>query len=332
MNRRRFVSGLAAAATSRVVVVRSDPAGAEPPPETKTVRFTTYPGACIAPQWVAEDLLRAEGLTDVQYVKVPDDLPSGMLLANGTADVSIEAAPVVPVHVDAGVPMVMLAGVHAGCFELFAHGAIRTVRDLRGKRVSVPAAGDERHVFVSAMLAHVGLNPQRDVRWEFRPSDQGMQLFAEGKVDAFLGFPPDPQELRAQKIGRVIVDTLVDRPWSQYFCCVLTATRSFVGRHPAATKRVVRAIVKGMQMCAQEPQRAAEFLAGKGYEARREYTLALLKRLPYGRWREFSAEDTLRFYALRANEAGLIKSSPQKILADGSNWRFLNELKKELKG
>ena len=330
--RRGFVTGMTAASAAGLLGLRPESGAAEPPPETKTVRFTTYSGACIAPQWVAEDLLRAEGFADIQYVPVPDDVPSGVLLGNGRADFSIEAAPVIPVHLEAGVPMVMLAGIHAGCFELFATGGIRTIRDLKDKRVSVPAQGDERHVFVSAMLAHVGLNPQRDVRWDFRPSDKGMELFAEGKVDAFLGFPPDPQELRTRKIGRVIVDTLVDRPWSQYFCCVLTTSRGFVRSHPAATKRVVRAILKATQMCAREPERVSEFLAVKGYEARREYTLQLLKRLPYGRWREFSPEDTLRFYALRLNEAGLIKASPQKILAEGADLRFLNELKKELKG
>jgi NitT/TauT family transport system substrate-binding protein len=40
----------------------------------------------------------------------------------------------------------------------------------------------------------------------------------------------------------------------------------------------------------------------------------------------------MRYFALRLHEAGMIKSSPQKIIAQGTDWRFLNELKKELKG
>ncbi len=330
-SRRDVLRGLVAASMAAALdVERTD--AAEALPETRTVRFTTYPGACIAPQWVAEDLLRAEGFTSIQYVEVPEDLPSGRLLETGKADFSVEAAPAIPVHVAAGVPMVALAGLHAGCFELFGSTGIRTIRELRGKLVSVPAQGDERHVFVSVMLAQVGLDPRKDVRWDFRPSAQGMQLFVEGKVDAFLGFPPDPQELRARKVGHVIVDTLVDRPWSQYFCCVLTGSRPFVRSHPVATKRILRAIIKATQACAQEPERVTQFLAAKGYERRQEYALQLLKRLPYGRWREFGAEDTLRFYARRLNEAGLIRANPQKILADGTDWRFLDELKKELKG
>ena len=58
-----------------------------------------------------------------------------------------------------------------------------------------------------------------------------------------------------------------------------------------------------------------------------------MKKLPYGMWREYqNHEDTLRFYALRLHEAGMIKSTPQKILSQGTDWRFLNELKRELKG
>ena len=41
---------------------------------------------------------------------------------------------------------------------------------------------------------------------------------------------------------------------------------------------------------------------------------------------------TVRFYALRMQEAGMIRSTPQKIIAQGTDWRFFNALKKELKG
>ena len=66
-----------------------------------------------------------------------------------------------------------------------------------------------------------GSTRSKDIDWVTSPSVKPMQLFAEGKIDAFLGFPPEPQELRARKIGHVIVNSAVDRPWSQYFCCML---------------------------------------------------------------------------------------------------------------
>ena len=74
------------------------------------------------------------------------------------------------------------------------------------------------------MAAQVGLEPEKDFHWVIDPKVKPLDLFAEGKIDAFLGFPPEPQELRARHAGHVILDTTVDRPWSQYFCCMLVAT------------------------------------------------------------------------------------------------------------
>jgi NitT/TauT family transport system substrate-binding protein len=94
----------------------------------------------------------------------------------------------------------------------------------------------------------------------------------------------------------------------------------------------VRAILKADAICAAEPDRAAKAVLGRGFPFRPEFVVQALKEMPYGRWREYDPADTLRFYTLRLREAGMVKASPQKILADGADWRFLNELKKELKG
>ena len=93
----------------------------------------------------------------------------------------------------------------------------------------------------------------------------------------------------------------------------------------------MRAILKATDLCAQEPERAARFVVDNGYAPRYDYTVQTLKEVPYNAWRTYDPEDTLRFYALRLHEVGMIKSTPQKIIAQGTDWRFLNELKRELK-
>jgi NitT/TauT family transport system substrate-binding protein len=93
----------------------------------------------------------------------------------------------------------------------------------------------------------------------------------------------------------------------------------------------LRAILKGAELCALEPERAARSLVNQGLAQRYDYALQTMKDIPYGKWREYDPEDTVRFYALRMKEVGMIKSSPQKIKAQGTEWRFLRELKKELK-
>ena len=138
--------------------------------------------------------------------------------------------------------------------------------------------------------------------------------------------------MREKQIGHVVVNSTVDRPWSQYFCCMLAGNREFVRTHPVATKRALRAILKAADVCALDPEQSARFMVDQGYTKRYDYALQSIKEIPYGQWREYSPEDTLRFYALRLHEVGMIKSSPQKLLAQGTDWRFLTALKKEMKG
>ena len=128
-----------------------------------------------------------------------------------------------------------------------------------------------------------------------------------------------------------IFNSIVDRPWSQYFCCMLMGNGGYVRKYPVATKRVLRAILKGADLCASEPARVAQRLVDRGFTDRYDYSLDALSSIPYGAWREYDPEDSLRYYALRLHEADFIKSTPQKIIAENTDWRFLNELKRELK-
>ena len=108
----------------------------------------------------------------------------------------------------------------------------------------------------------------------------------------------------------MIVNTAVDRPWSQYFCCMLAATGSMSARYPVATKRVLRAILKAADLCATEPAVAARLIVDGGFTDRYDYALQTLSEVPYDRWREYDPEDTMRFYALRLHEAGLDQVEP----------------------
>ncbi|MGH6902753.1 MAG: ABC transporter substrate-binding protein, partial [Geminicoccaceae bacterium] len=232
---------------------------------------------------------------------------------------------------DAGEPITALAGVHPGCYELFAHESIRTISDLKGKRVGISMLGSSGHLLLVIMAAQVGLDPHQDIDWVTSREGNFMALFAEGQVDAFLAFPPEPQELRARNIGRMILSLGTDQPWSQYFCCIAFGNRDFVRDHPIATKRYLRAILKAADICANEPERAARQLVDDEFTARYDYALQTLTDLRYASWREFDPEDSMRFYALRLHEVGMISSSPNALLADNTDWRFLNELKRELK-
>jgi NitT/TauT family transport system substrate-binding protein len=285
----------------------------------------------MAPQFVAEQLLQDEGFTEVQYVKKDREREYKVALASGETNINMYFAPDAVIRLGAGDPIVILAGGHIGCFELFGTDRVRAVRDLKGKTVAVPDLQHGNITFIASMAAYVGL-AHEDINWVTHPPAEAMQLLAEGKIDAVLVASPELQELRAKHIGHVMVNGTLDRPWSQYFCCMVAGNREFVRKYPVATKRALRAILKAADVCGREPERAARLLVDKGYTNNYEYALQMLKETPYGKWREYDPEDTLHFYALRLHEVGMIKSSPQKIIAEGTDWHFLNELKQELKG
>jgi NitT/TauT family transport system substrate-binding protein len=329
-DRRGFLATLSSAGAASLIGARSSFAQ-EAPPETTTVRLAKIAGICIAPQYVADELLRAEGFTDIRFVATDAGIPAALSLARGEVDFTANFAPTFIIPIDAGEPITIVGGEHIGCFELFAREGIRSIADLKGKNVGVQSLGSSQHTFLSTMAAHVGLDPAKDIHWITSSSPKPMQLFADGKIDAFLGFPPDPQELRARNIGRVIVNSSIDRPWSQYYCCMLAAHRDYVRAHPVATKRVLRAVIKATDLCVTQPEQVAQRIVDGGFTARYDFALQSLKEIQYRKWRDYDAEDTIRFYALRLREAGMIKSSPGKILADGADCRFFNELKRELK-
>jgi NitT/TauT family transport system substrate-binding protein len=326
-SRRDFLAGLSAAGAAGII----GPPGAlaeEGPPETTTIKLAYYSNNCLAPLLVAEDLLRAEGFTDIRYVAVPESFTIPELVARGDCHFANTFAGTLVSHMDNGLPITGLSGVHSGCYELFAHEPVRTISELRGKRVAIQDLNSDGYYYLAIMAAHVGLDPKTDFDW-VKSASNPMELFAERQADAFLAFPPEPQELRDRNIGRVIISTIQDRPWSQYLCCVLFSSKEFVRNHPIATKRYLRAVLKAADYCADQPEQAAQRLVDAG--SRYEYALQTLTEIQYREWRNYDPEDTMRFYALLLHEAGMIESSPNQILAEGTDWRFLNELKRELK-
>ena len=327
--RRRFLKTLSLAGTASLVRAPRVLA-AEGALETTTVRFAKVsPNICVAPQYVAEALLRAEGFTDIRHVNVAGPVPEA--IARGTADFGMIYAPVFLTAIDAGLRFKMLAGVHVGCFVLFGNQSSRSITELKGKRFAMAVLRGPAHLLMSVMAAYVGLDPGRDIDWVVSQAPTPIELFMDGRVDALMAFPPDPQLLAARGFSNVIVNSALDHPWAQYFCCILAGNLDYVRDYPVATKRALRAVLKAADLCAAEPAFAAQRLVDDGFTPRFDYALQAMHEIPYDRWREYEAEDTIRFYALRLHEAGMIKLTPGKLIAEATDWRFLAELKRELR-
>lgn len=333
LNRRDFIKRITLAGAAAYLGFDCRNAYAEPPPETNRVRFFEYKASCWVPQYLAEDLLRKEGFTDIQYIRGKNIDQSEELLQAGEIDFRLGNASWQIKEVEPDDNAVFLAGLHVGCFSLIGSDRVYSIQDLKGKNVWAQGKlGFGPHLFFSVIISYVGLDPRKDVNFIEASKDEALHLFTQGEIDAFISFPPGPTELREKKIGHVLLDTNVDKPWSQYFCCMIDANRKFVGNYPIATKRALRALLLANDIVVRDPELATRVLIERKIrkESEYKYILQALKETPYEKWRDFNPEDTIRFYALRLHELGMTKMSPQEIIEQSTDWRFLEALKSEL--
>ena len=272
---------------------RPRPSRRRKPPASGSMKIR---GICVGPAYMAEELLRVEGFTDVQYVA--DDVRDRRSGVPSRAASSTSAGFVGPllVRIDA-----RDADRHAGrrprrsASSCSAPSASDAIRDLRGKTSAFRGSARPASVPVAAWRPMSGSTRARTSTGSSSLRSEGERSCSPtGKVDAFLGFPPEPQELRAKEIGHV---DRQQRAWTSRgrstSAAWWSATASSCGKHPVATKRALRAILKASDLCAAEPERVARsFSSTRGYVQRYDYALQTLSDVPYDRWREYDPEDT----------------------------------------
>ena len=232
LTRRRFLCS-AALAGSACMLPSLGARAADQSPETTTIKLGKASAICTMPQMIPQQLLEAEGFTDIHFVDEPPPPANATeQLARGEVDLMVNYSSNFILSLDKGEASTLLAGVYVGCFVLFGHKDVHSIAGLKGKTVGVPGFRSGPDLLLTVMAAEVGLNPKKDMHWIADPAQKPKDLFVDGKIDAFLGLPLESQELRGHGIGHVIVKTSVDRPWSQYFCCLLAGNRDFVRKNP----------------------------------------------------------------------------------------------------
>jgi NitT/TauT family transport system substrate-binding protein len=301
--------------------------------EVTSLRIAKPPPACQAAQYVAERYLREEGFTDIEYVQLDLLDEISLSTATGVVDFAMDFSPYTLAYIDRAADLKILAGIHVGCWEVFAiDPEIRSIQDLRGKTIGAEdSALNGRSTFMASFLGYVGIDVDRDVNWKPVPFLALPDALLAGEIDAFATFPPMTNDMRARGIGHVILDGVRDSPYSGFFCCMLDGNAEFIEQSPVATRRVLRSYIRAAEHCAREPEAVADFLVAEGGfpNLKPEYAREMMAYLPYDVWRRFDPEDTVRFYALRLHEAGIIRSTPEEIIARGTDWRFLQEMKEE---
>ena len=134
----------------------------------------------------------------------------------------------------------------------------------------------------------------------------------QGKIDAFLGFPPEPQELRARKIGHVIVNTTTDKPWSQYFCCMVAGTRSSSATIPSPPSASCEPFSRPTTSAPPSRSGPHSIWSMRGFAERYDYALSDADGDALRAVARVRPEDSLRFFALRLHEVGHDQVQPER--------------------
>jgi NitT/TauT family transport system substrate-binding protein len=309
--------------------------GGEPPPEVTEIRLPRNSVGCVAPLLAAEEFLHEEGFQQVHYqVLEPKYSLITESVLSGRIDMTFNFVPAVLHAIDAGDPLVVLGGAHVACFQVVAGDHVQSLSDMRGRRFAIPEIDPKPSdfAFVTSIMQYIGLNADRDFEIVSTPNLAfgPPRPLVEGHSDATLLLTPRTAEYRARGVGHVVLDSMLDEPWRQYFCCLLNTRREFAEQYPVATRRVVRAILKGIDRCAREPDAVAQLLYDRRWILTKDSADQAVREVAFDAWRSQDPSDTIRFNALRLNEAGVIDSTPEEIIERATDFTYFNELKEEL--
>ncbi len=173
--------------------------------------------------------------------------------------------------------MVLSVNTHRPLFWFLGRGDVRSMADLRGRRLAVHAAHTAPGCFARIVLRQCGLDPDRDLECVYRaPGDYQMDLrkLRDGSIDAaYVGSTLGPQQI-AEEEGFHVLAWVGDYFTIPTVGVAVDATR--LEADGPAVQAVVRANQRALRTLADRPDLAIDYIASflnrlTREEARRHY-------------------------------------------------------------
>lgn len=239
---------------------------------------------CEAPLYVAHEkgFFKEQGL-EVEMVKCEWGQFKD-LVGLGTIHVVHQPIMAFLKPIEEGLDVKLTAGIHRGCLRIQAPlgGDLKTVQDLKGKRIGVPGMGTPPFIYANRVLGDNGIDPRNDVQWKVFPSAELGLALEKGEVDAIANSEPIGLLLLADKKVQNISDQTVDEPYASEYCCGVIVNGKYADTNPEATAAVTKAIMKGAKWVETNPRAAAILSVEQKYIASNpELNAEALGRLRY---------------------------------------------------
>jgi len=313
------------AATATAVV----PSATLPPPETTSIKLAA--GACDSAIFGAERFLREEGFTDVQFT----DALTATAITAGNANIGNAFPQAFFNSVESAAKVVALGGLHPGCIEIWAQPGIASVKDLKGRTITVPskALASLPYTWMAMALKQAGVDP-KDVNFVVQADADLLKLYLDGKSDALFVATTAAAALKTNPAnkGKAIFTQVMDEPWKSTNCCCIIASEPWYRANPIAAKRAMRAIYRTADALPADRADAAKLATDKGLFGGAP-ALANVREaanmVPLD-WRTYDLEKAIRFYAPLLTDVGVLKTSADDLVK-AVDLKIFKELSTELK-
>jgi NitT/TauT family transport system substrate-binding protein len=223
-----------------------------------------------------------EGL-DIEFVRTDwDGLRDGLGLGRFDANYTLIMYLLKPI--EQGLDVKITGGVHSGCLRVQASAKteIKTVEDLRGKRIGIPTMGSPPFLFACRVLAAHSMDPKKDVEWAVIASDVDELALDNGQVDAVANSDPIGSILLARDKVRTVADQAMDPSYRDEYCCAVVVSGAFAERDPSSVAKVTRALLKGALWVEENPTAAARLSVENKYiAASAEINAQAISKLKY---------------------------------------------------
>ena len=239
----------------------SSPSIAQGKPEKERIRIGYAARAVVhSIPYVTKEagFFREEGL-QVEVVRTAGNVAPMTLVSRDVEFSIMSAFLLLPAAVQER-DLVMLAGfTRYASMYLVARPEISTANDLRGKIVGLQRPGDAYEKNARVALRHLGLDPDKDVKFLYLGSNEVMWTSLDARrVGATMLTPPST--LFARKSGMNFLVNLSDLK-IEYQGSSLTARRSFLKENPNVALRAVRAVVRGIHFFKTRKEETLRILA-----------------------------------------------------------------------
>jgi NitT/TauT family transport system substrate-binding protein len=294
---------------------------------------------CEAPIFTAVEkgFFKEEGL-DVELVKC-DWANYKDVLALGGFDVTHHLVMYFLKPVEQGLDVKFTGGIHRGCLRVQGpvNGSIKTVKDLRGKRIGVPGMGTPPFIFANRVLGANGIDPSKEIQWLVFPAGELGLALDKGEVDAIADSEPIGSMLVSQGKVRNIADQAADMPYSDEYCCAVIVNGKFLAKNPKASAAATRALLKAAKWVDANPAAAARLSVEKKYLASTvEQNAIAISNLHYAP-SVSGAETAVKLASAEMKRAGMLSASTDVeglarkafVHLDGVSDEWLNSVQVE---